>query len=126
MTKLIPIYRSGWFLSVRICAFPTGDPDMFLQHTRAFRLFSLLLLAASQLSQSALGKNAVEAAQDLANVNQSDPNGFALMISSICMLFVFAISLIVATSIHVFKKKPARPVARTISPVAREEASLRS
>jgi hypothetical protein len=99
---------------------------MFLQHTRAFRLFSLLLLTASQLSQSALAKDAVEAAQDLANVNQSDPNGFALMITSICMLFVFAISLIVATSMHVFKKKPPRPVARTISPATREEASIPS
>lgn len=98
---------------------------MFLQHTRAFRLFSLLVLAATQLSQSAWAKDAVQAAQDLANVNQSDPNGFTLMITSICMLFVFALSLIIATSMHVFKKKAPRPVARTISQ-PREEAGIHS
>jgi hypothetical protein len=99
---------------------------MFLLYTRAFGLFSLLLFAATQLCQSSWAKDAAEAAQDLANVNQTDPNGFALMITSICMLFVFALSLIIATSLHVFKKKPVRPVLRTISPTTREEASLRS
>lgn len=84
-----------------------------------------MLLAAAQLGTAAWAKDAVEAAQDLANVNQSDPNGFALMITSICLLFVFALTLIIATSMHVFKKKPVRPVARTVSQ-PREEASLHS
>lgn len=60
---------------------------------------------------SAVAKSPLEAAQDLATTGEGDPGGFTLMIVSISLLFVFAISLIVAASFHVFKKKPARPVA---------------
>lgn len=59
----------------------------------------------------AVAKSPLEAAQDLATTGEGDPGGLTLMIVSISLLFVFAISLIVAASLHVFKKKPSRPVA---------------
>ncbi|MBY0551240.1 MAG: hypothetical protein K2W95_28425 [Candidatus Obscuribacterales bacterium] len=65
----------------------------------------------------AIAKSPLEAAQDLATTGEGDPGGFTLMIVSISLLFVFAISLIVAASLHVFKKKPTRTTA---SPSAKE------
>lgn len=85
---------------------------MFNKSVQALNsIYGAILLAATQLyfsTSAALAKDPLEAAQDLAGTNQSDPNGFTLMIVSIGMLFVFAITLIVATSVHVFKKKPQR------------------
>lgn len=71
--------------------------------------FALLLLCQA----GAIAKSPLEAAQDLATSGEGDPSGFTLMIVSISLLFVFAITLIVAASMHVFKKKPARPVPST-------------
>ncbi len=72
-------------------------------------------LGAIMLSAAALAKDPLEAAQDLASGGQTDPNGLTLMIVSICMLFVFALSLIIATSVHAFKKKPARRQAHGVN-----------
>lgn len=69
---------------------------------------AILSLSGFLASGAALAKDPLEAAQDLAGTTQTDPNGFTLMIVSICMLFVFALTLIIAASMHVFKKKPAR------------------
>lgn len=52
-------------------------------------------------------KDAVEAARDLVQVGDADPQGFTLMLVSIGILFFFAISLMLAVSLHVFKRKPA-------------------
>ena len=83
-----------------------------------FIILSALVTLSSALllsPQASMAKDAVEAAKDLAETNQTDPNGFTLMIVSICMLFVFALTLIIATSIHIFKKPkrkaPAAPAA---------------
>jgi hypothetical protein len=80
---------------------------IYITQSAIAALFSALLLSP----QASFAKDAVEAAKDLAETNQSDPNGFTLMIVSICMLFVFALTLIIATSIHVFKKPKRRPAA---------------
>jgi len=77
-------------------------------------------LGAIMLSAAALAKDPLEAAHDLASGAQTDPNGLTLMIVSICMLFVFALSLIIATSVHAFKKKPVRRQGHAVS----KEASV--
>lgn len=69
-------------------------------------LFYLVLAVVSQ--QAAFATSPLEAAQNLATSGESDPQGFTLMIVAISLLFVFAITLIIATSLHVFKKKPSR------------------
>lgn len=72
--------------------------------TRVF----LASIGALLCQPTAFAKTPLEAAQDLATSGEGDPNGLTLMIVSISLLFVFAISLIVAASLHVFKKKPQR------------------
>lgn len=88
---------------------------MFNKQEQVLRkVFAALTLVSSCFylnASAAMAKDPLEAAQDLAGANQTDPNGFALMIISIGMLFAFAITLIVATSVHVFKKKPRRQTA---------------
>ncbi|MBX9685808.1 MAG: hypothetical protein K2X27_03845 [Candidatus Obscuribacterales bacterium] len=75
--------------------------------SKAIRPLLASAFAIYSSAATALAKDPLEAAQELSG--SSDPNGFTLMIVSICMLFVFALTLIIATSMHVFKKKP-RPV----------------
>jgi hypothetical protein len=78
------------------------------QRQLIIQLLGSALAAAATLSATgaAFGKDPIEAAKDLASTGQNDPNGLTLMIVSICMLFVFALSLIIATSVLAFKKKP--------------------
>ena len=83
---------------------------------RAFSAMALVAVCTCANASAVLAKDPLEAAQELAGVTQTDPNGFALMIASISMLFVFAITLIVLTSMHVFKKKPRRTVSAPRQP----------
>lgn len=99
---------------------------MFEKQSRSLRpLLSGFLAAASSVyfnCSSVLAKSPLEAAQDLAGTNSTDPNGFTLMVVAICMIFVFALTLIIATSVHVFKKKPAPVRPRAAQPTLREES----
>lgn len=63
-----------------------------------------LLLWIAQAANVVFALSPQEAAQNLAS--ESDPNGFVLMVVCISILFVFALSLIIATSLHLFKRKP--------------------
>ncbi len=81
-------------------------------------LLALSLAFTSMLApiSSVSAKDPLEAASDLAATNQTDPNGFTLMVVCICMLFVFALTLIIAASVHVFKKKPGPTAAQSNKP----------
>lgn len=75
-----------------------------------------LLLGISMCCVAVQGKDVVEAARDLLQVGDTDPQGFTLMLVSIGILFFFAISLMLAVSLHVFKRKPSSgsaPVKQT-------------
>lgn len=81
---------------------------MFEKFSPGLLRLALSAIALAGIPMEVLAKDPIEAAQDLSGVSQTDPNGFTLMIVSICMLFTFALTLIIATSIHVFKKSPSR------------------
>lgn len=85
----------------------------------------LLFFLSPNMSCRVLAKDPVEAAQDLALANQSDPGGFTLMIVSISMLFVCALSLIIAASMHLFKRKqqPLSQAAARAESAAADNAS---
>lgn len=62
-------------------------------------------LAGTLFSIICVAKTPLEAASDLAEVGDVDPAGLTLMFVSIGIIFIFALTLIVAASIHIFKKK---------------------
>ncbi len=81
------------------------------------------LLFAAFTQNAAMATSPLEAAQNLASSGEGDPNGFVLMIVCISLLFVFAFSLILAASLHLFKKKPPRASAPNASEI-RERTSV--
>src|SRR5690349_2648428 len=72
------------------------------------RLLTAVISAFCWTGGAAMATDPLQAAQDLAGTGQADPNGLTLMIVSICMLFVFALSIIIAISLQAFKKKPTQ------------------
>jgi hypothetical protein len=71
------------------------------------KILAILVLVVL-FQKAAFAISPLEAAQNLATTGESDPQSFTLMIVAISLLFVFAFTLIIATSLHVFKKKPSR------------------
>lgn len=61
--------------------------------------------------QAASADNIVGAAHNLVqSTEETDPNALRLMCFSIGLLFFFALSLIFATSFHLFRRKPGAKV----------------
>lgn len=108
--------ESGRFRPGEARLAPTGELLMRLPLIIGF----LLLASVAPVSADSIS----DAAQQLAKAtNETDPNAFWLMMTSIGMLFVCALTLIMATSFHVFRRKPTAGQSNSASGLRREASS---
>ena len=72
---------------------------------RSVRGAFVACLVSLTLSSPAWAKSVEEALHDMAVVQGEDPNAFTLMVTSVALIFICAVTLMTITAVYMFKPK---------------------
>jgi hypothetical protein len=106
--------RLDWFQSDKICSrYLMSKYEVSMPLPNSQLTFAGFIAAFCCSSAAALGANPLAVEDALANSSQAE--GLTLVTVLICMLFIFALSLVIAQSVRTCKEKPVRARADRVA-----------